>query len=148
MSTDLAKPMDPLKAFQEKVADKLKKDIGELLPPEVLDGMVAKAIKETFFAPTKTKQLSYPYHEVEGPSWFVKAVSEQAKPLLEAEVKKFVKSKSALLEEALTKFLTDNQLLLMVMDHLRQDTASQIHQLNQELTDLRENVAKAGKQGS
>lgn len=49
MSNDVTKPGSPVEQFQERVAEKLREDIGSLMPQEVLEEMTRKILDEGFF---------------------------------------------------------------------------------------------------
>ncbi len=45
----LATKTDPLSEFQKRISEKLRDDIGNMMPDEVLKEMVNRALEEQFF---------------------------------------------------------------------------------------------------
>ena len=44
---------NPMEAFQTRVLEKVREDIGKMLPDEVVEGLVKRAIDEQFFQPSR-----------------------------------------------------------------------------------------------
>ena len=87
MSTELAENMTPQEQFQNNIKDRLQKDIGDLIPDEVLKGMVEKSIKEMFFTRKMDKAGSdWSPKWQENASWFEAEVFDRFKILIEIEV--------------------------------------------------------------
>ncbi len=95
-----------LEKFQQRVTERLQTDIGELVPEEVLQAMVQKAIQDTFFKPKRIPdpRARYTSDMIDGPSWFQEAVMNAAKPLVEAEAKRQVDERRADIEQAVKAF--------------------------------------------
>lgn len=75
----------PMQAFQERVKEKLKADIGQLLPDEVVSEMVQRVIAEEFFTKKTIRNNPQSYNDTstrEEPSVFQHMVIEAAKPLV------------------------------------------------------------------
>lgn len=142
MSTEVVDPtkqVDPLKAFEEKVINKIKTDIGAMLPDEVLYGLAKKAVDEQFFKDRVIKTGYYNETRTE-PSNFVKAVIEAARPMLTELVKKFVEENQDVLRKGLEEFLTKESLLLILMAQLREESASSMRELVNEVEQLKKKV--------
>lgn len=79
----------PMQAFQDRVKEKLKTDIGQLLPDDVVQGMVERVISEEFFTKKlvpKNPHDRYCHEKVERYSEFQEMVIEAAKPLIQEAV--------------------------------------------------------------
>ena len=114
MKTEIDVKRTPQEEFQTRIARKLKKDIGKLLPDEVLANMVERAMEQQFFnaRPAEYNQ----YHQETSPekcSWFVEEVSKVAKTQIEHQVAMYVASNSEHIKKATTKFLDEQNLMLM-----------------------------------
>lgn len=70
--------------FKQKITDRLREDIGNLMPDEMLQKLVDKATQEMFFTKQITKK-DYGREEVQ-PSWF----ETKVKALLELSISKIV----------------------------------------------------------
>lgn len=100
--------ISPQKQFEDKVTDRLKSDIGELIPDEALSELVQRAMQTMFFEPKKTTNgQGYRSKTVRGPSFFEAEVLHQVKPLLEREIKTWVNANeegiNIIIKEALSK---------------------------------------------
>jgi uncharacterized membrane protein YheB (UPF0754 family) len=103
-STSVATTQNVSRSFEEAIKDRLRKDIGELLPDQVLAELVKKAVQDLFF--TERVENKGSYNERRQPSWFV----EEAGKLIKAQ-----------LGEAITAYMTEHkeQLGRVLADHLR-----------------------------
>jgi hypothetical protein len=70
MGTDL----EPQQAFEEKLADRIRSDIGKLMPDEALAKIVERALEKAFFAETVTHD-SWGRQETK-PPWVTEIVKE------------------------------------------------------------------------
>lgn len=145
MSYEVTKPGNPLEDFKQKVLEKLKADIGSLMPDEVLQGLVQQALQQSLFDPVKVRdnERSSTYSEQFKmvPSWFMQAIAEQAKPLLAKHIEAFVESHQADLEEAFTKFTADQNLMLMAFQLM----LGKSYQLEQRLMELSSRLHQLGQ---
>lgn len=64
------------KAFQERVFEKIRQDIGNLMTEAELKSLVNAAMNKAFFEPTISKDPHGYYRDKEGPSFFVCKVKE------------------------------------------------------------------------
>jgi len=131
----------PLKEFYERLAAKLRDDIGGMLPDEVLNQLVAKAVEEEFFKP-RTVRVGGHYSTVteERPSWFVEEVGKAAKPLVEAMVKDYVAEHTDEIKKAGAEFRSPQNLLPLTFAAMRTATYSDLADLaNQIVTRMRQN---------
>jgi hypothetical protein len=115
MTTDIAKPMTPMEAFQAKLKDKIRDDIASMLPDEAVAEMAARVVNEEFF--TKTRRnvgSSYSPDWREEPSPFQRMVLEAAKPIVEAEVKKALQENNQRVLESFDQTVKAGLLKLML----------------------------------
>lgn len=112
-----------LATFQQNIIDKLRADIGAMLPDAALDELVKRAVDETFFKERRIPQ-SYGRDEIKS-SWFVSEIAKQAKPVLDTIIREWVKENEDVLKEAVSKFLDEQNLLLMAMQVMSTNTAQQ-----------------------
>lgn len=83
MSADtMGTELTPQQTFEQKISDRIRADIGELMPDEVLKGIVGRAMEKAFFAETVTSDR-YGHRETKPP-----LVAEIIKELLETKVRK------------------------------------------------------------
>ncbi len=135
MGTEIALPPgDPMKSFEEKVIEKLRTDIGDMIPDDVLAGLVQKAVEEQFFKPVIQRD-QYERIASEKPSWFVQEVVKVAEPVLKEYVKKHIGNWEGEITKAVHDFLKEENLLLMVMAAMRQQTLEQIEEVTSRLID-------------
>ena len=87
MSTD--KQLAPMETFMERVKGKLRDDIGNMLPDEVVAQMVKRVIEDEFFTAKRVPapgRSTYSTETIEVPTEFQKMVVEAAKPIIEKHV--------------------------------------------------------------
>jgi len=113
--------LTPQQSFEEKVKSRLKENIGDLMPDEVLQDMVKKAMQEMFFTRREKKQEGWSGRTEVFPSWFEDEVSRLLKDRVLEEIKIGIENKreeirkaaSELITEKLPEFIT-SQLLNIV----------------------------------
>ena len=100
MGTELT----PQQAFQEKILDRMREDIGDMMPKEALAEMIQQAAQKVFFEPRVDNSG---YHTKTLPSWFEVEVGK----LLTAEVTKavqdYIEKDRANLERTVKSVLSD-----------------------------------------
>src|SRR6185503_16902543 len=107
---------DPAQDFKDRVAAKLKDDIGGLMPDDVLQAMTARAMEEMLFAPrTKTTGSEYHRRTEAIPSWFVEAVTEAAKPLLLEMAKEYVEKFKPQIKEQIAEALKSHNVVVLAV---------------------------------
>lgn len=87
--------------FQAKMQERMRQAMGDLMPDEVLKGIVSKGIEEAFFKPVETKK-DYGRVEVEQP-WTVRFLKAE----LESRVEKSVRAWIAANHEKLSDILKE-----------------------------------------
>lgn len=78
--------LTPQKAFEEKVKDRIRESIGDLMPDELLSKMTERAMEEMFFQDRKVKTNSFHNDEIIKPSWF----KEEVETLLRTRINGFL----------------------------------------------------------
>jgi len=78
---------DPMEDFKSRVREKLKADIGSMMPDDVLAALVQQAAHSMFFE-KRRKNVGSDYHPLyeEMPSWFEEAVAKEVEPLIRQAV--------------------------------------------------------------
>lgn len=137
MASAVTKPGNPMEEFQTRVVEKLRADIGAMLPDEVLAQLTARAVEEQFFKPRKVVENSGSYHERtrEAPSWFLEEVAKTAKPQIERLVVAHVAKHSDQIERAVNEFLAKENLMLLALSAVRVETQSDIMQAAQQIVE-------------
>lgn len=118
MSTEIAKPSDPMADFQAKLKDRIRTDIAGLLPDEALQKLVEKAIEDEFFKPLRVPKPNRSYYSeetIEAPSWFRAAIVEAAKPLIQKSVDALLErpEAAARIKEVTDTYLTPTNLTIV-----------------------------------
>lgn len=113
---EVTKPGNPLEEFKQRVLEKLKADIGSLMPDEVVGGLVQQAIKESFFTRKevpKPGRASYSTETVLAPSWFQAEIMAQIEPKLKAQIREFVEANDQIIKDTITSALEKDKLLIL-----------------------------------
>lgn len=86
-------------AFEENIKDRLRKDIGDLIPPEVLSALISKAMEDLFFKhETKPEHGGWNARQIPQPSWFELEVSAAVGPLIRAHLEQWLKANREAIE--------------------------------------------------
>lgn len=134
MSNEVSvKIVDPMQDFQNKVTEKIRNDIGQLLPKEVVDGLFNKAVNEHFFKPRIIQDTNWSSRTTEIPSWFVQAVADASQPILEQAIKEYVKNNEAVIKKAMDEFLSTQNLTLLTCASLAQQMNNQVYQVVEQI---------------
>lgn len=113
MSSNLPSNSNPLSDFEKTISEKLRKDIGDLLPDEALQGLVNRAVENMFFSEREEKTGGFHSTTIKKPPFFVEEVSKLAEPMIREEVVKFVEENKALIQKQIQEFLTQEKLLVI-----------------------------------
>lgn len=127
---------DPIKEFQNNVIAKMRGEIRGLLPDDVLQELMVKAVNSNFFEKRSIVEGSG-YHQktIEKPSWFEEAVHDLAKPLLEEHVRKFMEDNKEKIDESLKDLLEPNMLTLILIQNLGVHTSNALMDLTQNVNE-------------
>lgn len=123
--------------FQAKMQERLRQSFGDLMPDEVLRGIVARGIEEAFFK-ERIKRTSWGRDEIE-PSWVTQFVKKEAETQVRIAVEKWVSENTdkvkAILDERLSHGLASavlkafDEMFSGVMFNLRQEIAEKMSAL-------------------
>lgn len=116
MTTNLT----PQQKFEERIKAKLVDDIGELLPDEVLSGMVESAMKEAFFKPRKIRvERSYGGGSTveDGEPWLIEVIRELVDAQVKEQAEKFLAANADHMKERLDEIIK-NGLLKSMIEHM------------------------------
>lgn len=127
---------DPMKAFQEKVLDKLKADIGAMMPDEMLKPLIARAVNEAFFEGRPTVDQYGNKTGTMRQSWFVQEVAKIVEPEIKGHVANWVTENRSVLQEAIKKFTSEQGLLILLMAEMRQQSHRDIAQIVGEIFNM------------
>lgn len=128
--------IDQMKEFKDRVLDKLKVDIGSLMPDEALSELVQQAVKETFF---EDKVIKNNYGQVTSTekSWFVKEILSLLEPKLKEAADKFVNDNASKTKQAIKDYLTEERLqvttAIIIASMARNNATQEIQVIQQEL---------------
>lgn len=126
---------NPMEDFQNKLKQKVREDIANLLPEEAVSALVKKAIEEEFFSREK-ENVGTSYHPQwqDKPSAFVREVVNAARPMLEAEIKKCVDEKKDLIAQEIAKFVEAQNLTLLIAAAIGQAMSNNIYSVAELVT--------------
>ncbi len=124
---EIAESTDPMQGFQNRVLQKIRDDIGKMLPDEVVEGLVQRAIDEEFFRPVKV--YSQYGNDKEEPSWFIKEVTKLSKPVLEKYIAEHVKEREKDIKKVIDEFLTTQRLQLITLAAMQSATRQDIAEI-------------------
>ena len=100
--TELTKPTEETaqQRFEQKVRDRLREDIGELLPDDVLAELAAKAMHTMFFEKrVKPDPHGYRHRDTVQPSWFEEYVERRMRERLRVFVGEWMRDNEQQLRE-------------------------------------------------
>src|SRR5579859_7631864 len=101
MSDQTVEPVKtPQQRFEESIRDRLRADIGTLMPDEVLASLVERAVKDMFFT-RRERQDRWNHTEIL-PSWFEEACANQLRQVIDAYTKAYFETHRNEIMEAVT----------------------------------------------
>lgn len=105
------------KSFQEKMNDRIRDSIGDLLSDEDLQKLVERGMEEVFF---RGRIVMDNYRQIEKPCLIHAMVQEHIKPIVEAEVKVFIDENRELVADVVKQTLEvgAGSMLLKAMDKM------------------------------
>lgn len=106
MTTELAEN----KTFQEKLTEKIKEGIGDLISSDELRPLIERGIEETFFKPSYKKEGNGYYNDrvIEIPSLMHGLIKEALLPEFREVVKEYFSKHPEKIEKILESVLKDN----------------------------------------
>jgi len=117
------------KEFQERMKERMRQAMGDLMPDDVLRGIVARGIEEAFFKKTTVQRN---YHTEEVPAWTVTFIRKECEKQVTEAVNKWVVEN----QEKFTAIATDainNGIMHAVIAAFNSLTAQSMHRLRDDL---------------
>ena len=111
MSTTIINQYQPSQAeldFQAKMQERLRQAMGDLMPDEVLAGIVARGIEEAFFKPRLEKGRNQWDNDIKMPSWTVEFLEKECRSQVATAVTNWVADNKARVEELVREALDKN----------------------------------------
>lgn len=119
MSEVPASKVDPVEAFQDRIKERVRNDIRDMLPDEAVAELVRRAVEEEFFRPRKVEvERGFSSRTEVHPSWFVEEVVKAATPIIKQAVVQAVADRPEVIEKVIGDFLDQNKLAAFVTAHL------------------------------
>ncbi len=127
--------------FQEKMRERLKHSIGDLLPDEALKDIIAKGIHEAFFKPQAYKGTSsyYADRDKEYPSWLLQYLRAECDKQVQAAVQQWIIDNPDKIAEVLKNVMQDN-LLNSVFSAFNNRTQETFNELRTNLVGVMNNI--------
>ena len=131
--------LTPQQSFEEKVKDRLRENIGDLMPDEVLAEMVKKAMDEMFFTRREKRTNDYYGRTEVFPSWFEEEVSGVLKQRVLDEVKVAVEAKREELHEIASKLIIEqlpNLVVAVLVGFVEQIASGRTYAVQSQILDM------------
>ena len=93
--------------FQEKMRERMRQAMGDLMPDEVLKGIVARGIEEAFFKPQRRPGRNSWEQDVNYPSWLIEHLENAMRDEVAAAVKAWIVENQLRLQEMAQKALLE-----------------------------------------
>lgn len=136
---------DPMKTFQERVLNKVRTDIADMLPEEAIKSMFDQAIQSIFFKEIPARTDSYGrVDKAAQPSWFVQEIVKQAEPLLKAHIESRMKEFEPQIQQAVKDFIKAENIAIIIGGTMSQVAHRQAYS---DLDQLAGRIAMHIKQG-
>lgn len=100
----------PMESFMEKVKQKLRDDIGSLLPDDALQAMVQKVVNDEFFEKRKLPTKGYNDAPQYANSKFQNMVFEGVEPLIKEQVAKILEDRKDEIEKQVREAINEGVL--------------------------------------
>lgn len=117
---------DPMQTFRDRVLEKLRGDIGEMLPDEALATLVQQAVNDQFFKERKVPSSRTYGPDETKPSWFVEEVARIGTPIIREHIAAWVSDNRETIDAAVKEFLSSQNLMLLMMAAMQQHTSQAI----------------------
>lgn len=127
MSNELSASKNPMDEFRERVTEKLKHDIGEMLPDEVLQQLAQRAVDEQFFKEREVVTGGWDSETGKRPSWFVEEVAKIAEPIIRSHIEQFIQAHEADIKAAIDKYISEQSLTLTASTMIASQMSSYMH---------------------
>lgn len=117
MSKELASKLSPQEQFEANIKARLTKDIGDLIPDDVLKSMVDKAMQKAFFEDQIVTTGSYSRNEVRKPAEFVEIIKQLMRERVKISVDSWVTENQDKVMELFEQIVKDG-MTKTVLEHL------------------------------
>lgn len=104
----------PMQTFQERVKEKLRDTIADLLPDEALQELVKRVIDEEFFTKRRIPGQGWGAQDIIKPSQFQEMVLEAAKPIIQDLVKQTLRDNAEKVQASLDESVKKGLVSLMI----------------------------------
>lgn len=120
----------PMEAFTERLKAKLRDDIGNMLPDDVIAGMVQKVVNDEFFTKRSVRNRPDDWRDTslrEEPTPFQKAVIEASKPIIQAHVSHILAERAEEIDRQIEEMVSQgfSRMVLRAIDSTLQSALSQ-----------------------
>lgn len=105
-STEVSTNLTPQQKFEDNIKNRLKDSIGDLVPDEVLEGMVKKAINDAFFSP-KTSTGEYGRTTIQE-SFLERQVKGLLVEKMNTSIQTYFQENEANIQKQVTKIIVEN----------------------------------------
>ena len=142
MSTTIINQYQPSQAeldFQAKMQERLRQAMGDLMPDEVLAGIVARGIEEAFFKPRVEKGRSQGDNDIKMPSWTVEFLEKECRNQVATAITKWVVDNKTRVEELVREAL-DKNLAAAAVGALRRLFAPAFEDMQRQIYDIVQKV--------
>jgi hypothetical protein len=123
------------KVFQEKLIGRIREDIRDLMPEEVITGLIERAIQEEFFKPRLVEDGRWDKRYK--PSEFVEEVIKAAQPILQAAVSDFVSANGDMIKTAVTGLLKKEAVAIILGKMIGQEVSAGLSMVANAITNRR-----------
>ena len=120
------------KSFQDKVYERIRDSIGDLMSDEDLKRLVEASMQKAFFEDREVPSRGYGYPAERKPSWLVEKVAELLKDRVEAAVKEWVAANPEAFEKAIEEAIAKGMFGL-VLSYFEDKVRQPLFQFAQEL---------------
>lgn len=127
MGNEIATNKNPMEEFQDRVKDKLKADIGSMLPDEVLSQLTQRAVDEQFFKEREVVTGGWNSRTEKRPSWFVEEVAKIAEPIIRQHIEHFIETHKQDIEAAIEQYISEQNLTLTASTMIASQMSSHMY---------------------
>lgn len=138
---------NPMEEFKDKISSKIREDIAGLIPEDVIKQLIERAVEEQFFKPRIENDPYNHYNKKEKPSWFVELVVKHSEEYIKEEIKRYAEENKEVIKMAMHSFLQENNLLLIAMQILREQSRSDMETLMINIINHMNNNRSGGASG-
>lgn len=112
-TTEVSRTLTPHEQFQENLKDRLRKDIGDLMPDEALADIIGKTIEELLI---KDVQDKYGY---KSENWFVSEIKKSIQPRTVKWVDEWFQKNDEKLSQMAAEFMNEHAAKIIIVSMAR-----------------------------